>query len=64
MLCLLVPMASLLPIAIENERDEDLNKGLIPQYPAGNVAIVNLSGEVNYADVRGLAGIAPSDPEP
>ena len=51
-------------IAIENERDEDLNDGLIPQYPAGNVAIVDLKGEVTYADVRGLAGIAPSDPEP
>ena len=51
-------------IAIENERDEDLNDGLIPQYPAGNVAIVTLDGNVNYADVRGLAGIAPSDPEP
>jgi hypothetical protein len=50
-------------IAIENERDEDLNDGLIPQYPAGNVAIVTLDGSVNYADVRGLAGIAPSDPE-
>ena len=51
-------------IAIENERDEDLNDGLIPQYPAGNVAIVDLKGEVTYSDVRGLAGIAPSDPEP
>ena len=58
------PNGKFAAIAIENERDEDLNKGLIPQYPAGNVAIVNLSGEVNYADVRGLAGIAPSDPEP
>ena len=51
-------------IAIENERDEDLNDGLIPQYPAGNVAIVTLDGNVNYADVSGLSDIAPSDPEP
>ena len=58
------PNGKFAAIAIENERDEDLNDGLIPQYPAGNVAIVNLNGEVNYADVRGLAGIAPSDPEP
>tara|TARA_A200000113_G_scaffold196362_1_gene187351 strand:+ start:71 stop:1330 length:1260 start_codon:yes stop_codon:yes gene_type:complete len=58
------PNGKFAAIAIENERDEDLNDGLIPQYPAGNVAIVNLKGEVTYADVRGLAGIAPSDPEP
>ena len=25
---------------------------------------MTLDGSVNYADVRGLAGIAPSDPEP
>ena len=58
------PNGKFAAVAIENERDEDLNDGLIPQYPAGNVAIVTLDGEVNYADVRGLAGIAPSDPEP
>ena len=58
------PNGKFAAIAIENERDEDLNDGLIPQYPAGNIAIVNLKGEVTYADVRGLAGIAPSDPEP
>ena len=58
------PNGKFAAVAIENERDEDLNDGLIPQYPAGNVAIINLEGEVTYADVRGLAGIAPSDPEP
>ncbi len=58
------PNGKFAAVAIENERDEDLNDGLIPQYPAGNVAIINLEGEVNYADVPGLAGIAPSDPEP
>ena len=58
------PDGKFVAVAIENERDEDLNKGLIPQYPAGNVAIINEEGEVTYADVRGLAGIAPSDPEP
>ena len=36
------PNGKFAAIAIENERDEDLNNGLIPQYPAGNVAIVNL----------------------
>jgi alkaline phosphatase len=58
------PNGKFAAIAIENERDEDLNDGLIPQYPAGNVAIVNLEGEVVYADLRDLAEIAPSDPEP
>lgn len=51
-------------IAIENERNEDINGGLIPQYPAGNLAIVDTSGNVKYVDLRGLASIAPSDPEP
>ena len=58
------PSGKFAAVAIENERDEDLNDGLIPQYPAGNVAIVTLDGEVNYADVSGLSDIAPSDPEP
>jgi len=58
------PSGKFAAVAIENERDEDLNDGLIPQYPAGNVAIVTLDGNVNYADVSGLSDIAPSDPEP
>lgn len=57
-------------IAIENERDEDLNDGVIPQLPAGSLAIVNLKNgmpvcdTVRYVDMTGLAEIAPSDPEP
>ena len=58
------PSGKFAVVAIENERDEDLNKGLIPQYPAGSVALVTLDGVVDYFDVSGLAGIAPSDPEP
>lgn len=61
---------SLVAVAIENERDEDLNDGVIPQTPAGYVAIlpingqmIDCSGMIN-ADVTGLADIAPSDPEP
>ena len=50
-------------IAIENERNEDINDALIPQYPEGNLAIVT-GNEVKYVDLRGLASIAPSDPEP
>ena len=56
-------------IAIENERDEDLGGGAIPQLPAGLVQIVDLVGApadwtVRSVDVTGLATVAPSDPEP
>jgi hypothetical protein len=30
---------------IEHERDEDLGSGAPPQLPAGNIMIINLSGE-------------------
>jgi hypothetical protein len=61
-----------LAIAIENERDEELNDGEIPQKPAGHVAVfdVNADGSLKNCDavsivnVTGLAEIAPSDPEP
>ncbi|WP_114389947.1 esterase-like activity of phytase family protein [Notoacmeibacter marinus] len=61
---------SRLAVAIENERDEDLNDGEIPQMPAGYVAIVPLTdglpdcGAMIKADVTGLAEIAGDDPEP
>lgn len=61
---------ALAAVAIENERDEDLNDGVIPQAPAGYVSILpvvngafDCAATIN-ADVKGLAGIAPSDPEP
>ncbi|MCT8330273.1 esterase-like activity of phytase family protein [Acidimangrovimonas sediminis] len=61
---------SFLAIAIENERDEDLNDGQIPQMPAGFV--VKLPVKDGMADcaamqrieMTGLAAIAPEDPEP
>src|SRR3546814_11682361 len=55
---------------IENERDEDLNDGPIPQMPAGHLAILKLNGGVPdcaslmQVDVTGRADIAPEDPEP
>jgi len=64
------PDGSLIAIAIENERDEDLNDGLIPQMPAGTLAILKLSNGVpdcaslKKVDVTGLAEIAGDDPEP
>ncbi len=58
-------------VAIENERDEDLNDGLVPQLTAGAVFVVDLTeeGSVNCdtaraTDITGLAGVSPTDPEP
>lgn len=64
------PDGTFLAVAIENERDEDLDDGVIPQMPAGFVAIVpvtdgmpDCTGLVR-AEVTGLAAVAPEDPEP
>lgn len=56
-------------IAIENERDEDLNDGILPQLPAGNLQILTMGKDPSQwqqrsVDLRGLAHTAPSDPEP
>ncbi len=57
-------------IAIENERDEELNDGKLPQMPAGDLVIVDLKdgvadcGSIRHVAVTGLAEIAPEDPEP
>ncbi len=57
-------------VVIENERDEELNDGEIPQMPAGNLTIFPLTdgtpdcaGKV-VVDLTGLAAVAPEDPEP
>ncbi|MBJ7471558.1 MAG: esterase-like activity of phytase family protein [Solirubrobacteraceae bacterium] len=58
-------------IVIENERDEDVLGGLIPQAPAGVLQILDLKGPVwkwdrqlRTVDLTGIAQTAPSDPEP
>jgi len=59
-------------IAIENERDEDLGDGEIPQLPAGFVAVINIEDadpgnwpDPTFVDVTGLDGVyEPTDPEP
>lgn len=59
-----------LAIVIENERDESLNKGAMPQLPAGSLVIVDVSGKpatwktrtVNLAGLEGM--LYPTDPEP
>jgi hypothetical protein len=64
------PDGSLAAVAIENERDEDLNDGAIPQLPAGYVVIFDLENGLpncdtqRTADVTGLTTLAPEDPEP
>jgi len=61
---------SFLAIAIENERDEDLNDGQLPQMPAGFVVkLPVVAGVVNCAglqriEMTGLAGVGADDPEP
>lgn len=61
---------SLIAVAIENERDEDLNDGEIPQMPAGALALVNVvdgavdCGTLRIVDLTGLADVAGDDPEP
>lgn len=64
------PDGKFLAVAIENERDEDVNDGAIPQLPPGNLTIFPLAdGAPDCAarvvvDLTGLAEIAPEDPEP
>ena len=64
------PDGSFVAVAIENERDEDLNDGAIPQLPAGYVVVLPLTDGVPdcrgliRADVTGLAEVAGEDPEP
>ncbi|MBL8907544.1 MAG: esterase-like activity of phytase family protein [Rhizobiales bacterium] len=65
------PDGKYLAIAIENERDEDVNEGAIPQLPGGNLTAFEIAadGTVDCAtskviDLTGIAAIAPEDPEP
>lgn len=64
------PDGTFISIAIENERDEDLNDGIIPQLPAGTLVMIDVSeaglacDTMLMADLTGLANVAPTDPEP
>lgn len=61
---------SFLAIAVENERDEDLNDGALPQMPAGYVVKLPLRdgavdcGAMLKIEMTGLAEVAGDDPEP
>jgi len=56
-------------VVIENQRDESLNKGAMPQLPAGSLVIVDVAGaagtwKTRTVDLTGIATLFPSDPEP
>lgn len=56
-------------VAIENERDEDVNDGEMPQLPAGFLTIVDLVGApalwtTRDVSLTGFAARFPTDPEP
>jgi hypothetical protein len=59
-----------LVIVIENERDERLERGALPQLPAGNLTILPLTAAgldcaaARRVDLTGIAAVAPEDPEP
>lgn len=59
-----------LVIAMENQRDESVNKGAMPQSPGGNVSVLPVKAGMpdctglHPISMTGLAQVAPSDPEP
>jgi Esterase-like activity of phytase len=61
-----------LAVVVENERDEEHNDGMIPQLPAGHLAILELGDDgrptncdsARLVELTGLAEIVPEDPEP
>jgi hypothetical protein len=64
------PDGSFLAVAIENERDEEVNDGDLPQMPAGFLVKLPVKdGTVDCAaaqkiDLAGVAAVAGEDPEP
>ena len=64
------PDESFIAVAIENERDEDLGDGGLPQMPAGYVVKLPLKdgapdcAALQKIDMTGLASIGGEDPEP
>lgn len=68
------PKGSVAAVAIENQRDEDVEigdvEGGLPQLPAGYLAVLDLEGpparwEIDRVELTGLEGaLFPDDPEP
>ena len=67
----LSPDKNFIAVAIENERDEDLGDGGLPQLPAGFLQVVDCSAEdpsewtATKVEMTDLPGVSfPEDPEP
>ncbi|GAA4964103.1 esterase-like activity of phytase family protein [Actinoplanes utahensis] len=59
------PSGRYIAVAIENERDEDVDDGAIPQAPAGWLAVIDTrTWKVSRVALTGLSDVAPTDPEP
>ncbi|MFZ1429272.1 MAG: esterase-like activity of phytase family protein [Geminicoccaceae bacterium] len=66
------PDRRFLAVAVENERDEELNDGTLPQLPAGHLAVFDLGADgrptncdaARIVAMTGMAEVAPEDPEP
>ena len=59
------PSGRYIAVAIENERDEDVDDGAIPQAPAGWLAVIDTrTWKVSRVSLTGLSTVAPTDPEP
>lgn len=62
--------AGVLAIAIENERNEEVNDGALPQLPAGSLLVGELNGgnldcaSLKTVSLTGLASVVGEDPEP
>jgi hypothetical protein len=56
---------TLIAVAIENERDEEVNDGAIPQLPAGFVVIFDVAAKtLKTVELTGIADVGGEDPEP
>ncbi|HWU17515.1 MAG TPA: esterase-like activity of phytase family protein [Devosia sp.] len=56
---------TLIAVAIENERDEEVNDGDLPQLPAGFVVIFDVAAKtLKTVELTGIADIGGEDPEP
>ncbi|MGD9739251.1 MAG: esterase-like activity of phytase family protein [Bauldia sp.] len=66
------PDGTFLAVVVENERDEDVEDGVIPQAPSGYLAIFNIAADgtltncdaATIVELTGLSEIAPDDAEP
>ncbi len=64
------PDGTLAAVAIENERDEEVNDGALPQMPAGYVVLLPLKdgapdcGALRRVELTGIPAVGGEDPEP